>query len=334
MEASLLSFESHKDQLNQFSSPIIQLSTNAHQREESDNRSNNNNGGRGSARGSSRGGRGRGCQGGFNNHSNGRPFCYFCEKPGHVVSNCCYRRSTSSKSSAEVEDDDGSSSTAKSSRAKIIPMATTPMAEISPRIATNEHFNTVGGESRDSFQQQANDSNEVSSSSGPRSPLAQHQDTTQHISPNAQPAPLQQHHMITRAKLGIHKPKYSYVGLLQTETPIFINLASKPCPLYYLLGVEIHRDGFGFYLNQSKYVIDLLKKFNMANCALVSTPMVTGCQLSKFEGGSPTKNPSIYRQAVGSLQYLLTTRPDIAYLVNKSSQFMSEPTNEHYQGVK
>ncbi|KAF7843961.1 putative copia-type protein [Senna tora] len=71
----------------------------------------------------------------------------------------------------------------------------------------------------------------------------------------------------------------------------------------------------------------------MSDFAPVSTPMVTGRQFSKLEG-SLMKDPSLYRQIVGSLQYLLTTRPDFAYSVNKLSQFMSEPTEEHYQGVK
>lgn len=45
-------------------------------------------------------------------------------------------------------------------------------------------------------------------------------------------------------------------------------------------------------------------------------------------------NPSLYRQAIGSLQYLPITRPDIAFSANKLSQFLSNPTVIHFQGVK
>jgi len=61
--------------------------------------------------------------------------------------------------------------------------------------------------------------------------------------------------------------------------------------------------------------------------------MVTGRKFTK-EGGVPMKDPTLFRQAIGSLQYLTNTRPDIAYSVNKLSQFLSAPTDEHYQGVK
>ncbi|KAF7815869.1 putative copia-type protein [Senna tora] len=44
-----------------------------------------------------------------------------------------------------------------------------------------------------------------------------------------------------------------------------------------------------------------------------------------FEG-TPMQNSSLFRQAIGSLQYLVTTRPDIAYSVNKLSQFLASPT--------
>ncbi|KAF7801878.1 Retrovirus-related Pol polyprotein from transposon RE1 [Senna tora] len=48
----------------------------------------------------------------------------------------------------------------------------------------------------------------------------------------------------------------------------------------------------------------------------LTTPMITGKQFSKAEG-DPMSDPTLYRQAVGSLQYLTTTRPDISYSVNK-----------------
>ncbi len=46
-------------------------------------------------------------------------------------------------------------------------------------------------------------------------------------------------------------------------------------------------------------------------------------------------NPTLYRQAIGSLIYLMTaTRPDISYAVSFLSRFMQEPRELHWRFVK
>jgi hypothetical protein len=64
-----------------------------------------------------------------------------------------------------------------------------------------------------------------------------------------------------------------------------------------------------------------------------STPFSTSDTLSKFDG-NPMADPHTYRSIVGALQYAIITRPDISYVINKASQFMHSPTDEHWNGVK
>ena len=45
-------------------------------------------------------------------------------------------------------------------------------------------------------------------------------------------------------------------------------------------------------------------------------------------------NPHTYRRLVGSLVYLTITRPDISYVVNLVSQFMTSHTYLHLTAVK
>lgn len=87
--------------------------------------------------------------------------------------------------------------------------------------------------------------------------------------------------------------------------------------IHYFLGVEVHRNGSGMYLKQTKYIRDMLRKFKMEKATACPTPMVTGRQFTVE--GEPMSNPTLYRQAIGALQYLTNTRPDIAFAVNKLS---------------
>lgn len=103
--------------------------------------------------------------------------------------------------------------------------------------------------------------------------------------------------------------------------------------LSYFLGIEAHRSSVGIYLSQGKYISDVLKRFNMSNCASLPTTMVTGRNFSANDG-KPMEDPYLYRRAIGSLQYLTTTRPDISFAVNKLSQFIAKPTDVHFAGVK
>ncbi|XP_022869192.1 uncharacterized protein LOC111388660 [Olea europaea var. sylvestris] len=103
--------------------------------------------------------------------------------------------------------------------------------------------------------------------------------------------------------------------------------------LSQFLGIEVYRDTTGLYLNQAKYATDLLKKFGYENLKPSLTPMATGKLISKAEG-QVLKNPTLYRSAIGGLQYLAYTRSDITYLVNKMSQFLQTPTDAHWKALK
>ena len=48
----------------------------------------------------------------------------------------------------------------------------------------------------------------------------------------------------------------------------------------------------------------------------------------------PYDNPSLYQSIVGALQYLIFTRPDIAFSVHQVCQFMQQPMVEHFTAVK
>eukprot|EP01018_Ginkgo_biloba_P000011 Gb_36864 [translate_table: standard] len=84
---------------------------------------------------------------------------------------------------------------------------------------------------------------------------------------------------------------------------------------------------------QSKYAKDILQKYNMSDCKPLATPVDVGIKLSRNEE-SKSVNTTLYRQLIGSLIYLTSTRPDIAYALSLVSRFMIEPKEEHWKAIK
>ncbi|CAL8999726.1 unnamed protein product [Prunus brigantina] len=102
--------------------------------------------------------------------------------------------------------------------------------------------------------------------------------------------------------------------------------------LSYFLGVEVVPNQHGILLSQRRYILDILARTHMTDAKPVLTPIPTSPPLLK--SGSALPDPTEYRTVVGSLQYLLITRPDLAFAVNKLSQYMHTPTTDHWSFVK
>ncbi|CAL1396601.1 unnamed protein product [Linum trigynum] len=102
--------------------------------------------------------------------------------------------------------------------------------------------------------------------------------------------------------------------------------------LSYFLGIEVHRSDRGILFSQHKYINDLLDDHRFAYCLPVRTPIELNLKLGK-ESGTPLVDGRIYRSIVGSLIYLVATRPDIAYAVQVVSQFMAAPRTDHLAAV-
>ncbi|KAK9224404.1 hypothetical protein WN943_009437 [Citrus x changshan-huyou] len=75
----------------------------------------------------------------------------------------------------------------------------------------------------------------------------------------------------------------------------------------------------------------------MINCKGIDTPMSTGTKLQKVvqgELGYYLEDPSHYRSIVEGMQYLILTRPEIAFAVNKLSQYVSAHTLQYLMASK
>ncbi|CAL1400193.1 unnamed protein product [Linum trigynum] len=71
----------------------------------------------------------------------------------------------------------------------------------------------------------------------------------------------------------------------------------------------------------------------MTDAKAVETLMAASTSLL-LDDGTPPTDATRFHQVIGALQYLVYTRPEIAYSINKSSQYMHALTASHWQCVK
>jgi hypothetical protein len=103
--------------------------------------------------------------------------------------------------------------------------------------------------------------------------------------------------------------------------------------MHYLLGLEVWKSPERIFLNQGKYAVEILKRFDMLECKSMNTCMEAKPKLL-VDTSSELIDATLYRQIIGSLMYLMNTRPDICFFMNTLSQFLVEPRHVHLVATK
>ena len=81
--------------------------------------------------------------------------------------------------------------------------------------------------------------------------------------------------------------------------------------------------------------MDILHKFGMVDCKSINNPMDSNLRkLHETETGSDPLDPTLYRQLIGLLMYLVHSRQNICYAVSILSQFMTDPRHRHWVAGK
>ncbi|GKA92386.1 uncharacterized mitochondrial protein-like protein [Tanacetum coccineum] len=89
----------------------------------------------------------------------------------------------------------------------------------------------------------------------------------------------------------------------------------------------------GIFINQDKYVAEILKKFNYTDVKSASTPVDLEKALVK-DGDADDVDVHLYRSMIGSLMYLTASRPDIMFVVSACARFQVTPKTSHLLAVK
>jgi hypothetical protein len=103
--------------------------------------------------------------------------------------------------------------------------------------------------------------------------------------------------------------------------------------LKFSLGFQIKQTEGGIFLNQSKYVIDLLKRFGLENAKAYGSPIGPSTKLDKDEKGK-TVDVKLYRGMISNLLYLTASRPEIMFSLCLCARFQSCLKESHLITVK
>ncbi|GKC81713.1 retrovirus-related pol polyprotein from transposon TNT 1-94 [Tanacetum coccineum] len=85
--------------------------------------------------------------------------------------------------------------------------------------------------------------------------------------------------------------------------------------------------------NKARYIKEMLNKFGLEDSKPMKTPMSSDTKLTKdeeYESVDSTK----YRGMIGSLLYLMASRPDIMFSVCLCARFQEAPKTSHLEAVK
>nr|GEW67629.1 retrovirus-related Pol polyprotein from transposon TNT 1-94 [Tanacetum cinerariifolium] len=99
---------------------------------------------------------------------------------------------------------------------------------------------------------------------------------------------------------------------------LFSDLMKSRCEMsmigemMFFLGLQVNQSPSGIFLNQSKYVHEILKKYGLNTSDIVGTPMDIKDKLDLDQIGT-LFDATKYRSMIGALMYLTSSRPDIPY---------------------
>nr|GEU79991.1 retrovirus-related Pol polyprotein from transposon TNT 1-94 [Tanacetum cinerariifolium] len=103
--------------------------------------------------------------------------------------------------------------------------------------------------------------------------------------------------------------------------------------MMFFLGLQVNQSPCGIFINQSNYMLEILKKYGMESCDPVGTLMEIKDKLDLDQNGTPF-DATKYRSMIGALMYLTSGRPDIIHATCLCAQYQAKPTEKHLKEVK
>ncbi|GJU71108.1 retrovirus-related pol polyprotein from transposon TNT 1-94 [Tanacetum coccineum] len=95
----------------------------------------------------------------------------------------------------------------------------------------------------------------------------------------------------------------------------------------------VNKSPCSIFINQSNYVLEILKKYGMETCDPATTLMEIKDKLD-FDKNGTLVDVTKYRIMIGALMYLTSSRLDIVYATCLCTRYQAKPTEKHLKEVK
>ncbi|GKD49472.1 putative ribonuclease H-like domain-containing protein, partial [Tanacetum coccineum] len=122
---------------------------------------------------------------------------------------------------------------------------------------------------------------------------------------------------VEKALYGLHKAPKAWHETLFTyliENGFRRGTIDKTLFIKKEKGLQVQQKNDGIFISQDKYMADILNKFDFATVKTASTPIESNKALIKDEEADSV-DVHLYRSMIGSLMYLIASRPDIMFAV-------------------
>ncbi|GKB24011.1 retrovirus-related pol polyprotein from transposon TNT 1-94 [Tanacetum coccineum] len=126
----------------------------------------------------------------------------------------------------------------------------------------------------------------------------------------------------------VYKLKKALYGLKQTPRTWSMYMI-----LSLVLQTLVNQSPSGIFINQSKYVFEILKKYEMETCDPIGTSMEIKDKLDLDQNGTLV-DATKYLSMIGALMYLASSRPDIVHATCLCAQYQDKPTEKHLKEIK
>nr|GFB42374.1 hypothetical protein [Tanacetum cinerariifolium] len=130
----------------------------------------------------------------------------------------------------------------------------------------------------------------------------------------------------------VYKLKKALYGLKQAPRVCRFEM-SMMGEMTFFLSLQVNQSPWGIFINQSKYVLEIQKKYGMESCDPVSTPMEIKDKLDLDQNGTLV-DATKYRSMIVALMYLTSSRPDIVHATCLCDRYQAKPTEKHLKEVK